>query len=64
MLESEGVEFTSQTQERRSQDNDDASHDSNSEDEGVILPQVRDVVAALDPTYNRVTGALDREKYD
>ena len=63
MLDSEGVEFTSQTQERRSQDNDDAFHDSNSEDEGVILPQVRDVVA-LDPTYNRVTGALDREKYD
>jgi len=64
MLESEGVEFTSQTQERRSRDNDDASHDSNSEDEGVIRPQVRDVVAAMDPTYDRITGALDREKYD
>jgi hypothetical protein len=65
MLDCEGVEFTSQTQEkRRSQDDDDVSHDSNSEDE-VMRPQVRNAaIAALDPTFDRITGALDREKYE
>src|SRR5437762_6288713 len=65
MLDSKGVEFTSQIQEKwRNQDNDDMSHDSNSEDEGVIQSQVHDVVATLDPAYDRITDALDRDKYE